>query len=292
MKPWDKFENAQHPELRTDHDTSPDIATRVVHTVPPEIPPPLLQQQQYGARYNQYQQGFNQFGANQYGSNQYGSNQFGYASNQYSPYQQQFGNQYNQYQPANIGQGTQQAFFVLEQLVQTISGFSQMLDSTFHATQSSFMAMLGLAEQFGNMKTFMASIFSIDSIKLSFKRLIGKAPPDPTNPKNSSRLPVILFIIMTFGLPWLMSRMLKSLENKNASELPLNLVFAHALFDYKANSPSELSFSKGDVIGVLEKCLENWNPNKESLWWKGRLQNGSVGVFPANHVKLLDSSLE
>lgn len=41
-----------------------------------------------------------------------------------------------------VEQSTQQAFFVLDQIVQAFGGFSQMLDSTFHATHSSFMAMV------------------------------------------------------------------------------------------------------------------------------------------------------
>ena len=39
-------------------------------------------------------------------------------------------------------QSTQSTFQVLDQIVQAFGGFSQMLESTFFATHSSFMAMV------------------------------------------------------------------------------------------------------------------------------------------------------
>jgi hypothetical protein len=53
-----------------------------------------------------------------------------------------------------------------------------MLESTFHATHSSFMAMVGVAEQFGNLRNGMAGVFNIVAmlrgIKNLGRRVMGK----------------------------------------------------------------------------------------------------------------------
>jgi peroxin-13 len=72
---------------------------------------------------------------------------------------------------AQVEQSTQQAFFVLDQIVQAFTGFSQMLESTFHATHSSFMAMVGVAEQFGNLRNGMASAFNIVALLRTVRNL-------------------------------------------------------------------------------------------------------------------------
>uniref|UniRef100_A0A7N6BSJ3 Intersectin 2b n=1 Tax=Anabas testudineus TaxID=64144 RepID=A0A7N6BSJ3_ANATE len=50
-----------------------------------------------------------------------------------------------------------------------------------------------------------------------------------------------------------------------------------ALYDYTAANGDEMSFSKDQLINVLEKN----NPD----WWKGEI-NGNTGLFPTNYVKM------
>uniref|UniRef100_A0A673C9E6 Intersectin 2b n=1 Tax=Sphaeramia orbicularis TaxID=375764 RepID=A0A673C9E6_9TELE len=50
-----------------------------------------------------------------------------------------------------------------------------------------------------------------------------------------------------------------------------------AIYDYTAANQDEMSFSKGQLINVLDKN----NPD----WWKGEM-NGITGLFPTNYVKL------
>uniref|UniRef100_A0A7N8YIZ9 Intersectin 2b n=1 Tax=Mastacembelus armatus TaxID=205130 RepID=A0A7N8YIZ9_9TELE len=50
-----------------------------------------------------------------------------------------------------------------------------------------------------------------------------------------------------------------------------------AIYDYTAANEDEMSFSKGQLINVLDKN----NPD----WWKGEL-NGETGLFPTNYVKM------
>lgn len=53
-----------------------------------------------------------------------------------------------------------------------------------------------------------------------------------------------------------------------------------AIYDYTAANEDELSFSKSQVINVLDKS----NPD----WWKGEL-NGVTGLIPTNYVKMTTS---
>ncbi|KAM7423893.1 hypothetical protein PAMA_000317 [Pampus argenteus] len=50
-----------------------------------------------------------------------------------------------------------------------------------------------------------------------------------------------------------------------------------AIYDYAAANVDELSFSKGQLISVLDKN----NPD----WWKGEI-NGVTGLFPTNYVQM------
>lgn len=61
---------------------------------------------------------------------------------------------------------------------------------------------------------------------------------------------------------------------------PLSVCQVIALYDYTAANSDEMSFTKGQVIGVLDKN----NPD----WWKGEL-NGVTGLFPTNYVKMTTS---
>uniref|UniRef100_A0A3B4T6Q1 Intersectin 2b n=1 Tax=Seriola dumerili TaxID=41447 RepID=A0A3B4T6Q1_SERDU len=50
-----------------------------------------------------------------------------------------------------------------------------------------------------------------------------------------------------------------------------------AIYDYTASNEDEMSFSKGQLINVLDKN----NPD----WWRGEI-NGVTGLFPTNYVKM------
>lgn len=54
-----------------------------------------------------------------------------------------------------------------------------------------------------------------------------------------------------------------------------------AMYDYAAASRDELSFSKGQLINILDKT----NPD----WWKAEA-NGVTGLLPTNYVKMTTES--
>ncbi|XP_066490567.1 intersectin-2 isoform X1 [Tiliqua scincoides] len=70
-----------------------------------------------------------------------------------------------------------------------------------------------------------------------------------------------------------------SSERTTPASVPVCQVIA--MYDYMANNEDELSFSKGQLINVL---------NKDDVdWWQGEI-NGTSGLFPSNYVKMTTDS--
>ncbi|RIA98151.1 hypothetical protein C1645_813202 [Glomus cerebriforme] len=67
-------------------------------------------------------------------------------------------------------------------------------------------------------------------------------------------------------------------EEKPEVKKPTEPRLAKVEYDYEARESDELSLNKGDVVTVLEQ---------NEGWWKGDL-NGKIGIFPANHIKLIE----
>ncbi|XP_053192529.1 intersectin-2a [Scomber japonicus] len=66
-----------------------------------------------------------------------------------------------------------------------------------------------------------------------------------------------------------------------SSPSPLPVCQVIAMYDYAAANRDELSFSKGQLINIMDKT----NPD----WWKGET-NGAMGLLPTNYVKMTTES--
>lgn len=156
-------------------------------------------------------------------------------------------------QPISLTQrmeaGTQATFQLLESIVGAFGGFAQMLESTYMATHSSFFAMIGVAEQFASLRSYLGQVLSIftlirwikgllrrltgrpelpteDAARLgltpeSFKAFANGKPVDPAQPKPQapSKKPLVIFFLTVVGLPYLMSRLVKMISAKHDAEL-------------------------------------------------------------------------
>lgn len=60
--------------------------------------------------------------------------------------------------------------------------------------------------------------------------------------------------------------------------LPQKKMRVRALYDFKAEQTTDLSFNQDDIITVLESS------DDINEWWKGNL-NGKTGLFPGNYVE-------
>ncbi|MCJ1361232.1 Peroxisomal membrane protein PAS20 [Acarospora aff. strigata] len=147
----------------------------------------------------------------------------------------------------SFSQSTQATFQIIESIVGAFGGFAQMLESTYMATHSSFFAMVSVAEQFGNLRNTLGSIFGIFTllrwIRTLLAKITGRPPPadamaltpaafaafqghsppavlpdgSPAPPRPSKK-PFIMFLLAVFGLPYLMGKLIKALARSQEAE--------------------------------------------------------------------------
>lgn len=232
-------------------------------------------------------------------------------------------------------QNTQATFQMIESIVGAFGGFAQMLESTYMATQSSFFAMVSVAEQFGTLKQTLGSVLGIFTlmrwIRTAVAKITGRPPPasskdlTPANfaafngvaapdgtPASAkpSRKPFIFFIVAVFGLPYLMSKLIRALASSQEAEQqrqianapfgtegqqpldPSKLDFCRVLYDYtpqvqpgqQQQEGIDLSVTKGDLVAVLSKT----DPmGQASDWWRCRARDGRMGYLPAPYLETI-----
>ncbi|KPI45252.1 Peroxisomal membrane protein PAS20 [Cyphellophora attinorum] len=131
--------------------------------------------------------------------------------------------------------------------------------------------------------------------------------PDGTPaPPRPSRKPFIMFAIAVFGLPYLMSKLIRSMAasqeeaarkqqeqglmytNQNGEQValdPKKLEFCRVLYDYTPSSQSggmDLQVRKGDLVAILSKSDPMGNA---SDWWRCRSRDGKVGYLPGPYLQ-------
>lgn len=224
---------------------------------------------------------------------------------------------------------TMATFQMLEGIVTAFGGFAQMLESTYMATHSSFFAMVSVAEQFGNLRDTLGSILGIFTLMRWIRTLIakitGRPPPaDATAltplafarfegrstgpdgspiPAKASRKPLFFFVLAAFGLPYLMSKMIRALAASHEEEEkrlqqqalqqqqpidPSKLEFCRLLYDFlpqtQTGNSMELEARKGDLVAVLSKEDPTGNPSE---WWQCRSRDGRQGYLPSTYLEVL-----
>ncbi|KAK4701227.1 peroxin-13, partial [Phenoliferia sp. Uapishka_3] len=230
--------------------------------------------------------------------------------------------------------GTAPTFQVIQSIVGAFGGFAQMLEATFMATHSSFFALISLTEQFGQLRNYLGQLLSVFALVRWCRNLLSKitgrggstesidadsfkafsesggATKNANSPKLSKK-PLIVFFLTVIGLPWLMTRLVRLITQRQEEEArrlaslpasslisgppqldqfgrpipqapldPASLTFVRATFDYTATAPEELTLKPDDIVAVLTPVEERQTPG----WWKGRLRDGKVGWFPSTHV--------
>ncbi|KAL3479005.1 Peroxin 13, N-terminal region-domain-containing protein [Aspergillus californicus] len=231
----------------------------------------------------------------------------------------------------SFSQSTQATFQMIESIVGAFGGFAQMLESTYMATHSSFFAMVSVAEQFGNLRNTLGSALGIFTIIRWFRTLIakitGRPPPaDATTltpaafaafmggrsvlpdgspaPPRPSRKPFLMFLVALFGLPYLMTKLIKSLARSQEEQRqkmmvangetaqgaldPAKLDFCRVLYDYTPETQDangvDLAAKKGDIIAVLSKSDPMGNASE---WWRCRARDGRVGYLPGPYLETI-----
>ncbi|KAM5465255.1 Peroxisomal membrane protein PAS20 [Microsporum audouinii] len=230
----------------------------------------------------------------------------------------------------SFNQSTQATFQMIESIVGAFGGFAQMLESTYMATHSSFFAMVSVAEQFGTLKNTLGSVLGIFTLLRWLRTLLAKLTgrplpadataltpsafsaftgnngglPDGSGRPKPSKKPFFFFLAAVFGLPYLMSKLIRVLarsqeqEAKRQQELlneaqqgsidPSKLDFCRVLYDYSPDTQTtggiDLSVKKGDLVAVLSKSDPMGNPSE---WWRCRSRDGSVGYLPSPYLEAI-----
>lgn len=193
---------------------------------------------------------------------------------------------------------------------------------------NSRLAMVSVAEQFGNLRDTLGSILGIFTLMRWIRTLIakitGRPPPaDATAltpaafarfegrpatgpdgsplPPRASRKPLLFFVLAAFGLPYLMSKMIKTLAANHEEEEkrlqqqaleqqqpvdPSKLEFCRLQYDFlpQPSTGVELEARKGDLVAVLSKNDPAGNP---SDWWQCRARDGRQGYLPSTYLEVL-----
>ncbi|KAK4565411.1 Peroxisomal membrane protein PAS20 [Recurvomyces mirabilis] len=335
---------AAAPAIPTRPDSLNQLATRNASAYSSPLNRASPYSSPYGGMGSSYSSPYSRFGGGGYGGfggmggggmygSPYGGMGGGYGMGGYGQ-----PGMYGQEQPSmtqSMTQSTQATFQMIESIVGAFGGFAQMLESTYMATHSSFFAMVSVADQFSTLKQTLGSILGIFTvmrwIRTAIAKLTGRPPPasskelTPANfaafsggappdgaaaqPKPS-RKPFIFFIVAVFGLPYLMSKLIRALAASQEAEQerqlamspngadgqqpldPSKLDFCKVMYDYTPQQQPgqqftegiDLEVKKGDLVAVLSKT----DPmGQASDWWRCRARNGQMGYLPSTYLETI-----
>lgn len=192
--------------------------------------------------------------------------------------------------------------------------------------------MVSVAEQFANLRTTLGSILGIFTLLRWLRTLVakitGRPPPadamsltpsafdsfrglSPTSSPGAtptpSRKPFLVFLLAVFGLPYLLSKLIRSLASPSvvidapvlgpdgtplpdqapmiSTIDPSKLDFCRVLYDYApppTANQSDLAVKRGDLVAVLSK---NDPLGKPSEWWRCRSREGRMGYLPGVYLE-------
>ncbi|XP_078675547.1 peroxisomal membrane protein PEX13-like [Branchiostoma floridae x Branchiostoma belcheri] len=293
----------------------------------PPRPPPRPSRQQPVSSVNRYSPmyggGYGGYGGGMYGGGMYGGGMYGggmYGNSMYGGYgMNRYGTTNNGQSPSRFVQAAEessrQAFQSIESIVSAFGSVSMMLESTFYAVYNSFRAVLGVADHFSRMKTHFAQIFSAFAVVRTLRYLYNKllvllgrkvsaeaeaawssatteAQASPLEEDGKGRpksWPIMLFLAVAVGGPWLIWRLLSSVADvaKPAETEWANgnddHVVGRAEYDFEAESEEELSFRAGDMLNFAPKDLQP----KVRGWLLASLDGQSSGLVPANYITIM-----
>ncbi|EGD75241.1 hypothetical protein PTSG_12504 [Salpingoeca rosetta] len=211
----------------------------------------------------------------------------------YHPHHARFG--YGSYRDGPDGslfqqmqEGGRGAFETVERLVFAVSSVAAMLESSYDALYSSFMAVVSVADHMDQLKEQLLSVFK-SLVRLRFlKRIIAKlmrlfrlTPPafllEPdtlptTNGQSGGRFPwpLIVFFALVFGSPLVVYSMMR--KQKKDSRRPVR---ARVAWDYTAQKNDELTIVKDTIVTV-------YPPKSEPEGWvTAEAEDGSKGYVHA-----------
>lgn len=212
-------------------------------------------------------------------------------------------------------EGSRPAFDSIQSLVNAVGSVAMMLENTFFALTSSFRAILGVAENFGRLRSLFAQFWSTFAVIRTINWMIRKLlvilgirtetefkawaeavaatqqpqAPNTTGPKSSG-WPVLMFFGIVAAAPYLVFKMISGLTKSINEHLhdpttwhePLRAI---AQFSFTATTPQELSIMEKQSLTVAPQHLQPqlWN----SGWLMATIDGKTAGLVPVNYIKLI-----
>ncbi|XP_050356182.1 probable peroxisomal membrane protein PEX13 [Nymphalis io] len=207
------------------------------------------------------------------------------------------------------------AFDSIQSVVNAVGSIAMMLENTFFALTSSFRAILGVAENFGRLRSLFAQFWSTFAVVRSLNWLVRKlfvmlgirtenefkawaeavaasqtGSATPEQRAKGSSWPILLFFGVIAAAPYIVLKMLNGLSTSINERLqdphtwqnPLRAVAQH---DFQATSPQEISFNTNQVLTLAPQHLQGnlWN----SGWLMASSDRQTAGLVPVNYIKVI-----
>lgn len=184
-------------------------------------------------------------------------------------------------------ESSRSAFQSIESVVHAFSAVSAMFESTYYAVYNSFRAVVGVADQFYRLKMHLSSILSafalVRMLRFLYRKclyLLGLRRSDASTDqvwssiskglsdaemlvneskgKKQTNWPLIMFLAVVLGGPWLIWRILSSIDSFSKDDSQwmsgkIDHFVAVSEFDFDSVNSDELSFRKGQRIIIAPK---------------------------------------
>ncbi|CAG9792644.1 unnamed protein product [Diatraea saccharalis] len=324
------------PDFNTGHVSSfrnpvPSTSTANVGMMgPPALPPRPdmgMQMQSYGMNQGYSYGGMGGYGMGNYGGlgsyggfGGYGYGMGGMGGMGMSPYGgfNRMGPMYGDMESRFIQlaeENSRPAFDSIQSFVNAVGSVAMMLENTFFALTSSFRAILGVAENFGRLRSLFAQFWSTFAVVRSLNWMIRKllvimgirtenefkawaeavaatknGGASGEQRARGSSWPILMFFGVVVAAPYLVLKMLSGLSSSINERLndpttwqnPLRAVAQH---DFQASSPQEISFSANQILTIAPQHLQPqlWN----SGWLMATKDRQSAGLVPVNYIKVI-----
>lgn len=315
-KPWGSIpslHNSSQFMKSSNVDPSGNIG-RPVPVLPPRPVTPRIHSNEIPYSYSSYNSPYAPYGnfGTPYRSPFYGSYRSSYGDfNNYGMYDYS-GYSRDDYERRFIQsaeESSRQTFASIESVVRAFNSLAMMLDNTFFAMTSSFRAILGVAENFGRLRTMFGDIWYSVNILRFFTWLYRKirfllgfnvsqtstnlawkeaahntAGVNGGSAPSGSNWPTLAFLGVIVSAPYIISKFLPKYEDKlNPANWKAPGIIAKACFDFIATSPNELTLHTNDNIILAPTYLQE-EMNLRNTGWAYAVKNGKSGVIPLNYI--------
>nr|XP_032523877.1 peroxisomal membrane protein PEX13 isoform X2 [Danaus plexippus plexippus] len=215
-------------------------------------------------------------------------------------------------------EGSRPAFESIQSVVNAVGSVAMMMENTFFALTSSFRAILGVAENFGRLRSLFAQFWSTFAVVRSLNWLVRKllvmlgirtetefkawaealaatqsGTGTPEQKAKGSSWPILLFFGVIAAAPYIVLKMLNGISSSIHERLndpsswqnPLRAVAQH---DFQATSPQEISFTTDQVLTLAPQHLQGhlWN----SGWLMASADRHTAGLVPVTYIKVIKPS--